>query len=161
MLEEMATVGDESVISWQPHGKAFRVHHPDAFAKTVMPRYFKQQTKYKSFQRQLHMYGFHRINKGMDTGAYFHSMFIRNKKSMSLHMSCKKIKGKKNSRKAVDQHAMCDPDFFSLDSDVDNTTSKKNKWGCGKRRTATVSTCGDSDHHADEEKLLRNRGALL
>jgi hypothetical protein len=88
MLEEMATVGEESIVSWQPHGRAFRVHLPDVFARNVMPRYFKKQTKYKSFLRQLHIYGFHRICKGMDRGAYYHDMFIRNKKSMSLRMSC-------------------------------------------------------------------------
>jgi hypothetical protein len=45
MLEKMAKVGDESIVSWwQPLGKAFRVHQPDVFARTVMPRYFKQQT---------------------------------------------------------------------------------------------------------------------
>jgi hypothetical protein len=57
MLDEMATLKFESIISWQPHGTAFRVHQPDEFARIVMPRYF-QQTKYKSFQRQLHIYGF-------------------------------------------------------------------------------------------------------
>ena len=107
MLEEMATVGDESIVSWQPHGKAFRVHLPDAFASTVMKRYFKQ-TKYKSFLRQLHIYGFRRIGKGTDRGAYYHSMFIRNKKSMSLLMSCQKLKGE-----AANHYAAGDQDFYS------------------------------------------------
>ena len=146
MLEEMATAGgDASIVSWQPHGKAFRVHRPDAFASTVMPRYFKQQKKYKSFQRQLHIYGFHRIGKGMDRGAYFHSMFIRNQKSMSLRMSCQKIKGKKctkagkgkntesiidrlaaddqgkkKSSKVVDHYAAGDPDFYCDHTNLDN-----------------------------------------
>jgi hypothetical protein len=123
MLEEMATVGDERIVSWQPHGKAFRVHLPDAFAKTVLPHYFKKQTKYKSFLRQLHIYGFHRIGKGIDRGAYYHSMFIRNEKSMSLRMFCKKIKGKKSSD-AAHHHAAGDlPDFYScrtyMDKDQD------------------------------------------
>jgi hypothetical protein len=99
MLEEMAKkVGTDSIVSWQPHGKAFRVHQVDVFARTVMPRYFKQ-TQYKSFQRQLHIYGFRRIRKGLDTGAYAHPMFIRDKKSMSLQMACIKIKGKRKSTK--------------------------------------------------------------
>jgi hypothetical protein len=113
MLEHMATVGEESIVSWQPHGKAFRVHRPDLFAQTVMPRYFKQ-TKYKSFQRQLHIYGFHRIGKGMDRGAYCHSMFMRNKKSMSLRMSCQKVKGGKSST----SNAAVDPDFYSSEANV-------------------------------------------
>jgi hypothetical protein len=186
MLEEMATTGDESIVSWQPHGKAFRVHQPDAFFRTVMPRYFKQ-TKYKSFQRQLHIYGFHRITKGMDTGAYFHCMFVRNKKSMSLRMACQKIKGKKSSN-AVGHHAAVDPDFYSSEiKNVDNdqyqdrhnlknmlradsilqtaTTIKKEKSECrSKLGPATAFTTGCSDQHhnhpADEETPLV-KSALL
>jgi hypothetical protein len=153
MLEEMAAVGDASIVSWQPHGKAFRVHQPEVFARTVMPRYFRGQTKYKSFQRQLHIYGFHRIGNGMvDTGAYFHSMFIRNQKSMSLRMRCQKIKGTKSGN-ATDCHATGDPDFYSpeeetkVNSNLSNTlqadpilqastitTTKKNKKGKEKKR---------------------------
>jgi hypothetical protein len=119
MLEEMAQkIGDESIVSWQPHGMAFRVHLPEVFARTVMSRYFKQ-TKYKSFQRQLHLYGFRRILGGMDKDAYFHSMFIRNKKSMSLRMTRQKIKGKKPSN-AVHHYAAGNPDFYSSATNVDN-----------------------------------------
>jgi hypothetical protein len=168
MLEEMSTAGDESVVSWQPHGKAFRVHRPDVFARTVMPRYFKQQTKYKSFLRQLHIYGFQRIGKGMDRGAYFHSMFIQNKKSMSLCMSCTKIKGKKSGDAAL-RHAAVDPDFYSSEKNVDmqNLTNvlqsgpklhafapmQDNMRGCSKRGSTTALTSGD-------EKLLF-KSALL
>jgi hypothetical protein len=121
MLEEMAKVGDESIVSWQPHGKAFRVHIPEVFARTVMPRYFKQ-TKYKSFLRQLHIYGFHRIHKGIDRGAYSHSMFIRNKTLMCLQMTRQKIKG--NNKKTcnvadVHQYAAGDPCFYTSANNVD------------------------------------------
>jgi hypothetical protein len=176
MLEEMATVGDESIVSWQPHGKAFRVHQPDVFARTVMLRYFKQ-TKYKSFQRQLHIYGFHRISKGIDRGAYFHSMFIRNKKSMSLQMSCQKIKGGRKSSNAVHHHTAVGPDYYSSDNTVDHAryqdrlnlmnvlqadpiqsdpilqacaTIKEKKRGCSKRGPVTVFSTGSSDHHLDD-----------
>jgi hypothetical protein len=183
MLEEMSAVGEESV-SWQPHGKAFRVHLPDLFAKTVMPRYFKQQTKYKSFQRQLHIYGFHRINKGMDRGAYFHSMFIREDKSLSLLMSCTKIKGKDKSSKAVHHRAAVDPDFYSSETNVDNdqyqdrrnlttkvlqadpalqayATTKEKTTGCSKRGPTTVGTTGSSDQRPNEEMPLLNNSAFL
>jgi hypothetical protein len=123
MLEEIAKVGDESIVSWQPHGKAFRVHFPEAFARTVMPRYFKKQTKYKSFLRQLHLYGFHRIREGIDEGAYCHSMFIRNKTSMSLQMTRQRIKRKKKSGSdaaVVHECAAGDPDFYLMGTNVDN-----------------------------------------
>jgi hypothetical protein len=115
MLGDMATsVGHESIVSWQPHGQAFRVHMPEEFASTIMPRYFMKQTKYKSFMRQLHLYGFHRICKGKDRGAYFHSMFIRNKKAMSLRMTRQNLKGKNSSKPTNRYAAGHHPDFYSL-----------------------------------------------
>jgi hypothetical protein len=92
MLEDMANIGSQNVVSWQPHGKAFRVHQPEVFTRTIMPSYFKQ-TQYKSFQRQLHLYGFRRIKRGRDMGGYYHRLFIRNNKSMSLRMTRERIKG--------------------------------------------------------------------
>jgi hypothetical protein len=115
MLEDVAANGNEDIVSWQPHGKAFRVHKPQEFAKRIMPRYFKQ-SHYKSFQRQLHIYGFNGINKkGMlDMGAYYHEEFIRGEKNQSLNMVRQKIKGptahyypRSNGGRHVD------PDFYA------------------------------------------------
>jgi hypothetical protein len=57
------------IISWMPHGRAFIVKKPKLFAVDVLPRFFKQ-TKYLSFTRQLNLWGFKRITKGLDGGAY-------------------------------------------------------------------------------------------
>jgi hypothetical protein len=115
MLEDVAANGHEDVISWQPHGRAFRVHKPPEFVSGVMSCYFKQ-TQYKSFQRQLHMYGFRRITgKGMlDNGAYYHEMFIRGQKHGSLRMTRHKIKG--NKKEASDSHSRSDPDFYATNN---------------------------------------------
>jgi hypothetical protein len=110
MLETMAKNGSQDIVSWQPHGKAFRVHQPEVFANAIMPHYFNQ-TKYKSFQRQLHIYGFHRINKGMDKGAYFHHLFIQNKNTMSLRMVREKIKGP-SAKKNHGPNEIEAPDFY-------------------------------------------------
>jgi hypothetical protein len=112
MLEDVAANGHEDVISWQPHGRAFRVHKPLEFATRVMSCYFKKQTQYKSFQRQLHIYGFRRITgKGMlDNGAYYHEKFIRGQQHVSLRMVRQKIKGKKE---VSDWHSHSDPDFYA------------------------------------------------
>ena len=96
------------IVSWMPHGKAFRVHKTHEFAKTIMPRYFKQ-TQYKSFQRQLHIYGFHRITQGVDKGAYYHDMFIRGNKNISLRMIRRKIKG---PLAALEAEMREEPDFY-------------------------------------------------
>lgn len=39
MLEVAAQEGLEDIVSWAPHGRAFRVHHPKHFTKHVLPRY--------------------------------------------------------------------------------------------------------------------------
>jgi hypothetical protein len=74
---------------------AFRVHQTKEFTETVMPRYF-HQTQYKSFQRQLHIYGFRRISTGLDKGSYYHPMFVKGKETFSLRMIRCKIKGPLN-----------------------------------------------------------------
>lgn len=83
-----------SIISWLPSGKAFKIHKPKEFATEIMPEYFSQ-TKYRSFQRQLHIYGFDRIKDkcSEDYGAYYHELFVRGQSDLCLDMTRKKIKG--------------------------------------------------------------------
>jgi hypothetical protein len=66
-----------TVVSWLSHGKAFLVHNPEEFVATVMPLYFRQ-THYKSFQRQLNLWGFERIGRGPEVGAYYHEVSKKN-----------------------------------------------------------------------------------
>lgn len=109
MLSQIEDDGLSSVISWQPHGRAFVVRNPAEFSKRVMPKYFKQ-TKFASFQRQLNLYGFRRITSGRDKGGYYHKLFVRGCRSLCQHMLRIKIKGTK-VRKATCPEA--DPDFYS------------------------------------------------
>jgi hypothetical protein len=94
ILENSQASGQESIISWLPSGKAFKIHKPKEFADAIMPQYFNQ-TKYRSFQRQLYIYGFDRIKdkQSDDYGAYFHELFIRGASDLCLDMQRKKIKG--------------------------------------------------------------------
>jgi HSF-type DNA-binding len=107
MLSDAFKDGYETIVSWQPHGKAFRVHNTKEFTETIMQRYF-HQTHYKSFQRQLHIYGFHRISSGLDRGSYHHPMFVKGKEMASLRMTRCKIKGPVNEVEAED------PNFYEL-----------------------------------------------
>jgi hypothetical protein len=92
MLETAEKEGFDSIVSWLPDTPgSFRVHEPDYFFSAVMPRYFKQ-TKYKSFQRQLNIYGFERILFGPGRGGYQHTFFVRGKPSLCRHMIRVKIK---------------------------------------------------------------------
>jgi hypothetical protein len=75
-----------------PHGRAFLVRRPKSFASDVLPRYFRQ-TKFLSFTRQLNLWGFKRITRGPDAGAYYHELFLRGRPYMANMMKRQKIKG--------------------------------------------------------------------
>lgn len=95
-LDDARFQGFEQIISWETDS-LFKVHDVDAFAKIIMPRYFKSQTKYKSFQRQLNLYEFERITSGVLKGAYMHELFRRGNRELSCRMKLRKIKGKRDS----------------------------------------------------------------
>jgi hypothetical protein len=76
---------DPDIVAWEPHGRSFRVLKPKRFEEEVIPTFFKQ-TKFRSFQRQLNLYGFQRISKGPDHGSYYHELFLRGRKGLCAHL---------------------------------------------------------------------------
>jgi HSF-type DNA-binding len=54
-----------NIISWQPHGRSFVVRDRETF-KLVISALMPGMTKWKSFQRQLHLWGFTRLTEGRD-----------------------------------------------------------------------------------------------
>jgi hypothetical protein len=77
MLEDASIRGFDHIVSWLPNSNMFKIHNSEKFTQVIMTRYFPNQTFYKSFLRQLNIYGFERINAGLFRGAYFHSSFVR------------------------------------------------------------------------------------
>jgi hypothetical protein len=61
------------IISWCPHGRAWRVHKPKAFEERVLSQHFRH-SKYSSFTRQVNGWGFRRITQGTDQNAYYHEV---------------------------------------------------------------------------------------
>ena len=55
MLNDAEILNFTHIVSWLPDQKSFRVHDTKEFAASIMSRYFTNQTKYKSFLRQLNM----------------------------------------------------------------------------------------------------------
>jgi HSF-type DNA-binding len=94
MLKKVEENNQEDIVSWINDGKAFRVHDPKKFAEKIMPQWFNQ-TKFRSFQRQLHIYGFDRIRDRSlsEDGAYFHQLFVKGQEDICTGMTRKKIKG--------------------------------------------------------------------
>mmetsp|Transcript_58014 Transcript_58014/g.141761 ORF Transcript_58014/g.141761 Transcript_58014/m.141761 type:complete len:516 (-) Transcript_58014:61-1608(-) len=85
MLEDTERDGNEWICSWSADGTCFKVHNTHAFVDKVMPRYFRQ-TRYKSFQRQCHLYGYARLSSGPNKGHYSHPKFIKNNRDLCRQM---------------------------------------------------------------------------
>jgi hypothetical protein len=75
-LYEMLEQVDPRVMAWNACGNGFHIFDMDSFTTQVLLDYFRHQ-KYSSFQRQLNLYGFRKVCKGPDVGAYVHDSFQR------------------------------------------------------------------------------------
>mmetsp|Transcript_14587 Transcript_14587/g.40538 ORF Transcript_14587/g.40538 Transcript_14587/m.40538 type:complete len:379 (-) Transcript_14587:56-1192(-) len=92
LLEESERCGFQDVISWQGD-RAFKVHNQKQFEDLIMKKYFKQ-TQYKSFQRQLNIYGFKRVKVGSHFGSYTHPYLVRGEAAICRFMVRTKIKNR-------------------------------------------------------------------
>ena len=85
MLEAAEDQNLKHIVSWNSDGTGFTVHNKDLFTKEIIPQYFNQ-TKYKSFQRQLSLYGFQRITNGENKGLRFHELLRRGNRDLCRSM---------------------------------------------------------------------------
>ena len=87
------------VISWLPHGRAWRVLKPKQFEQQVIPMFF-EHTKFSSFVRQANGWGFRRITQGRDRNSYYHPLFLRGLPHLAKRMK----------RPGVAEKTAADPD---------------------------------------------------
>jgi len=148
----------ESVAAWKEHGRAFSIYNEEKFVQTLLPKYFRQ-TKVTSFYRQLSRYGFSRLKRGVDSGAFFHVLFLRGMPFLCDSIVSIKIEGRSNSLKSAFPPD-CELDFYSMTPveeisssfaswNCRNETSKDNKMNgstssCGTTSTASVSSVEES-----------------
>lgn len=106
LLDDAAKEGNEHIVSWLPHGKAFKVHSKKEFENEILPRYYSATTKYRSFSRQLSIYGFKRMKEGSsnttscaakDHGAYCHPLMSRGNQELCKLMVREKIKNDRSA----------------------------------------------------------------
>ncbi|CAJ1964568.1 unnamed protein product [Cylindrotheca closterium] len=103
MLEETEAKDPmaSNIVSWLPDGLHFKVHDSVAFMEKIVPQFFKQKS-YKSFQRQLHIYGFKRILKGPLQGAFHHPKFIKGNRQLTHDIDrIKAPVARKNAKPAI------------------------------------------------------------
>jgi hypothetical protein len=92
-----------------PHGRCFVVINPDRLVAEVLPRYFNQ-TKILSFVRQLNLWGFKRLTRGLSGKAYYHELFLRARPYLALRLKRESVKG--HDYKPI-PNPSCEPNFFS------------------------------------------------
>lgn len=89
LMTILSKKGYEEIISWMPDGKSFLVYDKNELNKILSSCYF-QSTKYDSFRRKLHRWGFRITKKGVNAGAYYHELFLRDDPSLCSKMKCAK-----------------------------------------------------------------------
>ncbi|KAL3758064.1 hypothetical protein ACHAWU_009268 [Discostella pseudostelligera] len=126
LLEESEASGLGHIISWQPHGRAFKIHNPTLFTDTIMQKYFPKMRKLPSLQRQFNLYGFERLTRdGPDAGAYYHEAFLRYRPGLSLaRMTRKRVKG--TGYKAA-SNPEAEPNLYAFPFMVPTTTASTKK----------------------------------
>jgi hypothetical protein len=90
MLEHAEELGYSDIISWSPDGLSFKIHKDGTQCKEdekAIVKVLKQsfnQTRFKSFLRQLQLYRFDRKFKGDHRGECKHPMLVRGQRNL-LH----------------------------------------------------------------------------
>eukprot|EP00980_Cylindrotheca_fusiformis_P017355 scaffold5380_cov131-Cylindrotheca_fusiformis.AAC.32 len=98
LLTESETNGNDTIISWIPGtNNAFKVHDKEKFTNEILPAYFNA-TKYKSFQRNLNLWGFESITEGPNKGGCQHPVFIRGDREKCHYMTRHRVRGPKQKQ---------------------------------------------------------------
>jgi hypothetical protein len=92
ILDLVEDQNQSHILSWTSNGTALQIHDPKEFSKSIIPTYFPGMSQYKSFLKQLGLYGFARVQELR--GVYHHPLFVRHDRA-----ACSQIQRKKVSRK--------------------------------------------------------------
>jgi hypothetical protein len=150
MLKECDNEGKGNVVSWLPNGKAFKVHKVSDFVGNILPSYFKQ-TKYKSFQRQLNLWGFERITRnGPEKGAYFHKQFLRDQPSL-----CRYLSRQRAGKKALSQQDQNAIKTHQVDKFSSQESSFMLSVSCTSKKISTIDMLPVFDELCDESALTK------
>mmetsp|Transcript_20448 Transcript_20448/g.58130 ORF Transcript_20448/g.58130 Transcript_20448/m.58130 type:complete len:488 (-) Transcript_20448:256-1719(-) len=96
MLVKAEQEGLEDAAGWMADGRSFIVRNRRKFIEHLLPMFFKQ-TKFKSFQRQLNLWGFETAHGGRHDEALggtriFHPSFVKGRVDLCSQMAREKMK---------------------------------------------------------------------
>lgn len=125
-----------TIISWTPSGKSFRILNSKRLVAEILPRYFRS-AKYSSFTRKLHRWGFARHYQGEEAGAFYHKSFHKGAGAKVDKMACCKQEQQKPSK----------PSATSAQKPIVSSTPKPDDLLV--RRAAPPLSCGIEPRSAD------------
>mmetsp|Transcript_31622 Transcript_31622/g.63871 ORF Transcript_31622/g.63871 Transcript_31622/m.63871 type:complete len:369 (+) Transcript_31622:122-1228(+) len=113
-----------SALSWSPSGNAFVVHDREVVVEHIIPKFFDHK-KWRSFTRQLNLWGFKRELRGPDTEGerYYHQFFNRGKLDELQLIQRTEIK-RRSSKKQLSSYDSGHP--LSLSQQISAMTANHN-----------------------------------
>jgi hypothetical protein len=118
MLENAEKFGYDHIISWMPDGRSFKIHTDDGLPHqnedngvrrrgeeaivNVLRRSGFNQKRYKSFLRQLQLYGFERIYNGKRRGICRHDFLVRGRPDLVQNKSIEDFQNKTVTNTGID-----------------------------------------------------------
>jgi len=162
-LMEMLSKEDPNIISWLPSGTSFRVLSTGQFSSKVLSKYFRHG-KITSFQRQLNLYGFRRVPKGPEGGAYQHELFRRDQPDLCLQMKRAKqtTKGDESpTMTRMDDFIDLDPSEFSLGAPRENAIPRSLSTATGMLMSSSVGTFATLEETANTQDDRESQASAL
>lgn len=85
LLAILSSEEHSDAVAWLPHGRGFVILNKERFARSVLPRYF-DGIKYSSFARRMKRWGFDRVPRGPEMGAFYLPEFQRDQSELVKKM---------------------------------------------------------------------------
>lgn len=122
LLYAIHEYGRDDIITWLPNGESFVIFSPDRFVKNVLSMVFKE-SKYASFIRKLHRWGFERVVSSTGTDCFYHPLFRQNRMDLVSKMACSTTEASRQALASIPKP----PSLLGIDSFIrGKVASQKN-----------------------------------